>query len=90
MVFTGIMLVFLAEGCHSNQMMYRTLSEENSNLRLRCLLLHIFIHRLVQCDESLQLMLKFQAPINQAVNFKEMTMLFAIWGGGGVTSLEPY
>jgi len=48
-------------------------SEESSDLRLLCLLVHALIHSITWCHNSLQFVLKFQAPVLEMVNLKEMT-----------------
>jgi hypothetical protein len=50
----------------------KRLSEKRGDLQLLCLLLHALIHRFLYDDDSLPVMLKFQAPMQEIVNPKQM------------------
>ena len=75
-------LVFPTGSIHGNQctvhgrVAHRTLWKKTDDLQLICLLLHVPIHRLVCCHDSLHLLLKFLAP---TVNLIEMAKSSTIW-----------
>jgi hypothetical protein len=53
---------------------------EGGYLRLLYLLLHVLTHLLLWCHDSLHLAFKFQAPLHELVNLKEIkTKLSTIW-----------
>jgi hypothetical protein len=64
--FTGMMSLFLAERCHGDQMTEymvqgQTHTVRRGDLWFLCLLLHVLIHLLVWCHDSLHLVLELQA-----------------------------
>jgi len=77
LVFIGITLKYVAECCWYEQKRIKEDSEEkvkflNFLLLLLLLLLHFVLHLFGWSHDRLALWLKFQAPIHETVNLKEM------------------